>query len=96
MPEYAILVLKDKFTSAIIGLSLSDVMQEHARDPASAKEMFDTISTVFYRHTLVKKLRARHEFYWIWIKGDGWMLTFINCVHQQASLLKSMDADIDK
>ena len=85
----------DRKAQAVIGLSLSDEHLEHVRECTSAKEMWKTLMDVFERHTLLNKLAARRNFYTVTMQEGEKVLTYVNRVQQLASVLKSMDVDID-
>ena len=85
----------DARAKAVIGLSLSDEHLEHVRDVKTAKEMWKCILNVFQRHTLLNKLAARRNFYTASMKHGEKMLNYINRVRQLASILKSMDGNVE-
>lgn len=57
--------------------------------------MWVTIMNVFERHTLLKKLSARRKFYTVTMEKGEKVLTYLNCVKQLASTLKSMGVIIE-
>ncbi len=93
--EHATWTKKDRKARAVIGLSLSDEHLEHVRDMDSAKKMWEAITNVFERHTLLNKLSARRKFYTVTMEKGEKMLTYLNRVKQLAATLKSMKVDID-
>lgn len=49
----------DRKAKSVISLSFFDDYLEHVRDVTTAKDMWDTISIVFERHTMYTKLSVR-------------------------------------
>ena len=85
----------DRKAQAVIGLSLSDEHLEHVSDVSSAKNMWNTLLNVFERHTLLNNLAARRKFYTVTMDEGEKVLTYVNRVQHLASVLKSMNVDID-
>lgn len=52
-----------KLARAVIGLSQSGDMLEPVWDVTSAKKMFDSITNVSQKHTLLKKLSPQKDFF---------------------------------
>ena len=87
---------KDQKTQAVIGLSLSDEMLENVREHSTAKDMWNSITNVFERHTLLNKLAARRKFYTAVKNETESILKFSNRIRQLSSSLKSMNVIISE
>ena len=66
---------------------MSDEHLEHVRDAETAREMWESILNVFKRHTLLKKLAARREFYTLKMFQGEKVLAYINRAKQLAGIL---------
>lgn len=85
----------DGKAQAIIGLSLTNEYLEHTSAATTAKEMWQAILNVFERHTLLNNLAARRKFYTVKMEEGEKVLTYVNRVQHLASVLKSMDLDVN-
>ena len=87
---------KYKKAQSVIGISLSNDLLENVRDVTTTKEMWNAITNVFERHTLLNKLSARKRFYTATMSPDESVLQFSNRIRQLSSTLKSMNVIISE
>lgn len=85
----------DRKAQAIIGLSMSDEHLKHLRDSTSTRDMWTKIKNVVERHILLNKLTARRRFYIATMKNGEKILAYLNRARHLASILKSMNVNID-
>lgn len=86
---------RDAKAKAVIGLTLSDDHLDHVRGVSTAAEMWNAITNVFQRRTLMNIVRARRDFYSAQMGDDERVLVYINRVRQLAADLKSMDVAVE-
>lgn len=84
----------DRKAQAFIGLTLDEDHLVHVRDVKTAKEMFQSITDLFERVTLLNKLVARRKFYTVTMQDDEKVLSYINRVKTLASTMRSMGVEI--
>lgn len=98
-PEYqepiAKWLRKDNLECMTISLTLSDEILKNVRHTSTALEMWNEISNVHQRYTLLNKLAARRDFYTATMLANENMHVYINRVRQISFVLESMGVDID-
>jgi len=92
--ELALWKRRDTKTSAIIGLTLGSEQLEHVSGCMTTAEMWSTLQDIFQRKSLMKKMKARREFYTVAMNiGEG-MLGYINRVRNLGENLKAMGGEV--
>ena len=84
----------DKKAKAMIALSLQDDHLEQVQHATSAKEIWNLISDIFEKHTLLNKLTARRQFYTAKMRETEKVRSFATRIRQLASSLKSMGVKV--
>ena len=85
----------DAKAKAVIGLTLSNDLLEHVRGIETAYEMWEAITNLFQRRTLLNSLSARRRFYSVKMNDGEKALAYISRVRQLAADLKAMDVKVE-
>ena len=85
----------DAKAKAVIGLTLSNDLLEHVRGIETAYEMWEAITDLFQRRTLLNSLSARRRFYSVKMNDGEKALAYISRVRQLAADLKAMDVKVE-
>jgi len=80
--------------SAIIGLTLGSEQLEHVSGCKTTAEMWTTLQGVFQRKSLMKKMKARREFYTVEMTVGEGMLSYINRLRNLGENLKAMSGEV--
>lgn len=86
---------KDKVCHVVLGLSFSDNILEQRSDPTLAKGVRNTILNNSEGHNLFNKQKARQDFHSVRMKRNWKVLKFIFRLGRPASVLKSVEVEID-
>jgi len=92
--ELAVWKRRDTKASAIIGLTLGSEQPEHVAGCKTRVEMWSTLQGVFHRKSLMKKMKARREFYTVAMNVGEGMLGFSNCVRNLGENLKAISGAV--
>ena len=85
---------QDKKAKSLIALALSDPHLEQVQHAPSAKEMWQLISEIFEKHTLLNRLTTRRLFYTAKMNDNEKARLFAARIRQLASTLKSMNVEV--
>ena len=92
--ELAVWKRRDTKASAIVGLTLGSEQLVHVSGCKKTAEMWSTLQGVFQRKSLMKKMKARREFYNVEMTVGEGMLGYINRVRNLGENLKAMGGEV--